>query len=190
MKKWPWICLFALLFLVSGCAPLVVGGTAAGGYKTATDERTIGRMWDDTTITGNVKTQLTRDGSVKARNIDVDTVQGVVFLTGVVDSWAEADRAIAIAQKVKGVYRVESGLQVGTRSAGQVLDDQVIARKINGKLINEPGIRSLNIDVDVYKGVVNLIGIVKTTSQKKRVETLAWSITGVVRVLNRLKVKY
>jgi hyperosmotically inducible protein len=178
-----------LAFFISGCTPLVVGGTAAGGYKTATDERTVGRMWDDSTITGKVKTQLTKDNHVKARNIDVDTVEGVVYLTGVVDSWAEANRAVKIARGVKGVKRVESGLQVGTRSAGQIVDDQVIARKINGKLIKEPGIRSLNIDVDVYNGIVNLIGIVKTDQQKNRVEQLVREVAGVVKILNRLKVK-
>lgn len=56
------------------------------------DERSAGTMLDDATITAKVKTELIGDKSVKARNIDVDTVAGVVVLSGYVDSQQEANR--------------------------------------------------------------------------------------------------
>ena len=77
----------------SGCAPMMVGAGAAGGYKVGTDERSVGRMWDDATISTVVKTALAEDEMVPARKIDVDTVEGVVTLTGVVDTQSQSNRA-------------------------------------------------------------------------------------------------
>ena len=70
-----------LIFLASGCTPIVVGGAATGAYKTGTDERTMGRMVDDKTITTKVNMEMVGDPLVKARKIDVDTLDGIVILT-------------------------------------------------------------------------------------------------------------
>lgn len=61
-----------LLILLSGCAPLAVGGVAVSGYKTAADERAIGRIGDVSTLAGK-KNQLSKTDDVKTRSIDVDT---------------------------------------------------------------------------------------------------------------------
>ena len=58
-----------------GCAAAVVGGGATGGYAVGTDERSASTMLDDAAITAKVKTELIGDKNVKARNIDVDTVE-------------------------------------------------------------------------------------------------------------------
>ena len=100
--------LYAILFsalIASGCAPVVIGGAAAGAYKTGTDERTMGTMVDDSTISSKVKIGLINASDVKARHIDVDVLNSVVTLTGLVDSNTEINRAEEIALAVKGVKR-------------------------------------------------------------------------------------
>ena len=184
--------LLGILCLVwaSGCAPLLIGGGAATGYKVGTDERGVGRMWDDTAITTKIKTRMIEDSVVKARKIDVDTTDGNVVLVGVVKTNAEVQRALEIARGVPGVKSVRSSLQVGGKTIGQSMDDKVIVSKIKARLLSEPGIRSLNIDVDSAKGVVTLSGIVKTQVQKNRILAVAKEITGTVRVVDFIKVKY
>ena len=66
---------------------------------------------DDAYITTRVKTALLNDAEITGR-IDVDTVGGVVTLSGSVKTAAERDKAIALARKVTGVTDVKSALQV------------------------------------------------------------------------------
>jgi hyperosmotically inducible protein len=74
--------------------------------------KTVGATIDDATITTRVKTALLNDPDVGALRIDVDTVKGVVTLSGGVKSAAERDKALAIARKIGGVTDVKSTLQV------------------------------------------------------------------------------
>jgi hyperosmotically inducible protein len=83
-------------------APLALG---CGG-------RSVGETIDDATITARVKTVLLNDPQVSGMRIDVDTVQGVVTMSGIVESKAEEERAIQLARSVNGVRDVRSTLQV------------------------------------------------------------------------------
>ena len=89
-----------------------------------------------------------------------------------------------------GVTEVKNNLQVGSRSFGQAFDDKVIGSKVKAKLIKEPGIRSLNIDVDVNKGVVTLTGKVGYQHQKDRVMEIARTTSGVIEVVDNIKVTH
>jgi hyperosmotically inducible protein len=67
----------------------------------------------DAGITAKVKSALAADEMVKARNIDVDTVRGVVTLNGTVGSAAEKERAMQIARNTSGVSQVKDNLRTG-----------------------------------------------------------------------------
>jgi hyperosmotically inducible protein len=73
-------------------------------------QRSTGRYVDDASITAQVKTKLIDDEAVKARNINVETYKGVVQLTGFVESRAEANQAVALAEQVEGVMSVKDDL--------------------------------------------------------------------------------
>ena len=132
---------------------------------------------------------MLKDDVVKARQIDVDTVGGHVTLTGVVETREESNRAVQIARNVPAVKSVTNNIQIGERSFGDVWTDNVISNKIKAKLIAEPEVRSLNIDVDVYLGVVTLTGIVSTKYQKDRAIQISRSTDGTVKVIDNLKVQ-
>ena len=159
------LCGLILIAGLAGCAPAVVGAGAAGGYKVATDERGVGRVWDDATITTKVKNALGESHEVRARKIDVDTVEGAVILTGIVETQEEARKAVDIAEGVPGVKEVKNNLQVGSRSWGQAFDDKVI-------------------------GVVTLTGIVGYQHQKDRVMEIARTTSGVIEVVDNIKVTH
>jgi hyperosmotically inducible protein len=66
----------------------------------------------DTWITTKVKTELATTDGVKSTDIDVKTVNGVVTLTGTLDTDVSVKKAIAAAESVKGVQKVDhSGLK-------------------------------------------------------------------------------
>lgn len=179
--------LFSLISV--GCVPALIGAGVAGGYKVGSDERSVGQMWDDSTITARVNAALVEDRKVKARRIDVDTVEQIVTLTGLVESESVAEKAERIARKVPYVKDVKNYLQIGKKTIGQTLDDKLIGSKIKARLIGERDIRSLNIDVDVVRGVVALTGVVDTSDQKDKALRIARTTLGVSKVIDNLLVQ-
>jgi osmotically-inducible protein OsmY len=69
----------------------------------------------DSWITTKLVSEYAVDKGVKASQVRVKTRDGVVRLTGTVDSPQEAERAIQIALKTKGVVAVDAALQYPTR---------------------------------------------------------------------------
>jgi hyperosmotically inducible periplasmic protein len=67
---------------------------------------------DDASISARVKARLLNDTEVRATNIDVSTVNGVVTMTGTVSSKAGEARAVQLAQQVSGVKNVISKLEI------------------------------------------------------------------------------
>src|SRR5215471_16458036 len=68
---------------------------------------------DDLKITASVKTKLASDVGIKTvTNIDVSSVNGVVTLSGTVDSTGAKDTAESIAKAVPQVVKVVNNLQV------------------------------------------------------------------------------
>ncbi|PRP94157.1 Osmotically-inducible protein Y precursor [Enhygromyxa salina] len=77
----------------------------------------------DLGIQAAVGTRLLADPDVRRHNIDVDVVNGVVYLSGVVHDQPAKDTAERIASRVDGVTRVENELQVS--AADEALSDDV-----------------------------------------------------------------
>ena len=67
---------------------------------------------DDATITANVKTKLAADASLATSTINVDTKEGVVTLSGMVNSEADKAKAEQVAKGVEGVKSVNDSLSV------------------------------------------------------------------------------
>jgi osmotically-inducible protein OsmY len=71
-------------------------------------QRSVGEVIDDALITTKVKASLAADPQVSALAINVDTANGVVSLTGVVESEQERQRAIQLTQAIGGVKQVDA----------------------------------------------------------------------------------
>lgn len=75
-------------------------------------ETTVGAKMDDGITTTKVKAALLADSSVKGTDINVETLNGVVQLSGFVDSQAQVDRALQLAKDVQGVTKVDNEMTV------------------------------------------------------------------------------
>ena len=75
------------------------------------------------------------------------------------------------------------------RSAERIAADAAITADVKARLIAEPGIRSLSINVDTFNANVTLKGDVKTAAQRATAEQLARRVKGVKSVRNELAVK-
>ena len=98
--------------LLNGCAALVVGGAAAGGYYVEKNKRTMAEIYDDAGITASINSKFLKDSLVSAVAVNVDTEYGEVTLKGTVDNPAVARRAYDLAYSVEGVTRVISELTI------------------------------------------------------------------------------
>lgn len=74
---------------------------------------TVGDVLDDKMITASIKTKLAASGDLNPFNIDVDTNQGVVTLSGRVKDSAARQTAEQIARDQSGVKQVQNRISVG-----------------------------------------------------------------------------
>lgn len=86
------------------------------GEKLSTQSAKTGVAIDDAEITAKVKAAIFAEPGLSTLQISVDTVSGVVTLSGSVDSQQSSDRAKGLASAVTGVGKVENRLVV--KSAG------------------------------------------------------------------------
>ncbi len=91
-------------------AGLKVGDAArvAASNQASDESSSVGQAVDDTWITTKVKAELATTDGVSSMDISVDTVDGVVTLTGSLSSDLEVKKAIAAARSVKGVRQVDA----------------------------------------------------------------------------------
>jgi osmotically-inducible protein OsmY len=95
--------------LTAGCSSNQERGRAERAGATA------GRVIDDSVITGKVKSALIADSTTKAYQIEVETYQGTVQLSGFVDSAEQRRRAVEVARNVEGVKDVKNALELRSR---------------------------------------------------------------------------
>lgn len=88
------------------CGALFVAGCAHHQGH----ERTGGEVIDDSAITTKVKSALLAEKDVNSFDIKVKTFEGVVQLSGFVDSQWQIDKAVQTAASVNGVLKVKNDL--------------------------------------------------------------------------------
>ncbi|MGB5132995.1 MAG: BON domain-containing protein [Steroidobacteraceae bacterium] len=71
-----------------------------------------GEYVEDSALTMKVKTAIFAEESLKSSEINVETFKGVVQLSGFVNSQADINRAVSVAQNVSGVTSVKNDMQL------------------------------------------------------------------------------
>jgi osmotically-inducible protein OsmY len=74
-------------------------------------------------------------------------------------------------------------------SAGEFIDDSVITTKVKAAVLEEPSLKSLQISVKSYKGVVQLSGFVDSADSARLAGRVASGVPGASKVTNDLIVK-
>lgn len=84
----------------------------ATGCSVMRHQESTGAYVDDTVVTTRVKTKFAQDSTVSAMAINVETMQGVVQLSGFAKSSDEKSKAEELARSVKGVVDVRNDIIV------------------------------------------------------------------------------
>lgn len=101
-----------LASLLALTGALALGATLAGGCASTATSDSTGQYVDDTVITTKVKSALLADDDVKSFAVSVETVKGVVQLSGFVNTSAQRFAAGRDASAVPGVKTVKNNLIV------------------------------------------------------------------------------
>lgn len=72
---------------------------------------------------------------------------------------------------------------------GEYVDDTVITAKLKSAILNEPSLKSAEINVETYKGTVQLSGFIRSAADERKAVELANSIKGVKSVKNDMRLK-
>lgn len=72
---------------------------------------------------------------------------------------------------------------------GEYIDDSVITATVKAKLINDSDISAVEVNVETYKGVVQLSGFVKEATDIAKASELARTVRGVQAVRNDIRLK-
>lgn len=79
-----------------------------------------------------------------------------------------------------------SQTQEGT---GEYIDDSVITSKVKAAIFNEPNLKSAEINVETFKGIVQLSGFVRSEAAANRAMEVARAVKGVKSVKNDMRIK-
>lgn len=72
---------------------------------------------------------------------------------------------------------------------GEYVDDSVITTKVKAEIFNEPTLKSMEINVETFKGTVQLSGFVTSSANIEKAVTIARNVKGVRSVKNDMRLK-
>lgn len=75
------------------------------------------------------------------------------------------------------------------QSTGEYIDDTALTAKVKSALVSDDTVKARDVQVETFRGVVQLSGFVDNMNQKSRAEQIARSTSGVREVNNQIQLK-
>lgn len=174
-RKWPAI--VALASMMIWITPVAALQQGNANYQKKSDQ----------TISDHVEDELIFDQAVLSHNIDIETDQGIVQLSGQVNNLLAKKRSEKIAEAVRGVRSVVNNITV---KPVKNRSDQEIRDAVEAALLTNPATESFEVTTKVNNGFVNLSGTVESWQEKQLSEKVAAGVYGVQGVKNLILVDY
>ncbi|MCB9726920.1 MAG: BON domain-containing protein [Deltaproteobacteria bacterium] len=146
-----------------------------------------GRTVDDSTISQRIQDELLYDPMVSSSVTDVSTANGIVTLTGTVNSLVAKERATRIARTVKGVRSVVNRMEVAPLVSRT---DAQLRKDVEEALAADPAADGYQITVTAINGTVTLRGTVDSWQEKQLSRKVAGSVIGVRDVIDQIDIRY
>jgi osmotically-inducible protein OsmY len=168
--------------LLSGCAPLLVGGAVLGGTLMATDRRTSGAQIDDQAIELKSMNRI-REVIGDRGHVSATSYNRTVLVTGEVLSEpdkAAVEQAVQRVQNVKGIIN-ELGIMAPTSLTSRS-NDAILTSKVKATFIDAKDLYANAVKVTAERGTVYLMGRV-TEREADRATELTRTVSGVQKVV-------
>lgn len=175
----------ASVSILSGCAPLVVGGLVGGSISVAADRRTAGTQIEDQTIEIKARGRI-HDIIGDRKTVSVVSYNRVLLLTGNVSTEQEKSALEQALARIPSVRSVVNELTVGI-GFSSTLDDAIITTKIKATFVDAKDLQVNAFKIHTDRGVVYLMGRV-TEREATRATELARGVKGVKKVVRTFEI--
>ena len=145
-------------------------------------------MKTDSQIQTDVMAELKWEPFLNASEIGVAVKDGIVTLSGQVDSYLKKVAAEEAAKKISGVKAIAEDIQIGVSPTLKKTDTEIAAAVVNA-LKWHTAVQEEKIKIKVENGVVRLEGEVDWEYQRNNAKSAVASLAGVNGVINMIAVR-
>lgn len=151
---------------------------------------------EDAAVVARVKAAFALNRDLAERAIRVEARAGNVILRGTVATELEKSEAASVAESIEGVLSVENLLAIASglgfeepssRTLGETIDDAALLAKVRAALKLDKETKGLSLELTVRAGTVEVAGSVPSEELRKTVLERVESVSGVEKVLDRMR---
>ena len=176
-----YISIFLMIIFLSSCSSASRFGA---GVDITFDPRTIGMQIDDTIMQKNLVARLSLSEKKYFLNIQVEVLDGRIFLSGKVDKPEEKIKVTKLAWETKGVREVKNAITIkGNSNFKQTAKDILITSQLRTALIFNKKTKARNYTLETINKKIYIFGIAMDTEEKQEVLLEAEKIYDVEKVI-------
>jgi len=177
------ISLTFIILILSSCASGNLT-TFGKGVSIGFDPRTVGMQIDDTLMQKNLVARLTLAKKKYFLYIQVEILDGRIFLTGKVDEPEEKIRITKLAWETKGVRSVKNAIEIkGYSNFKSSAKDILITSQLRTALLFNRSVKSGNYTLETINKIIYIFGIAIDDEEKREVIDEANKIYDVKEVI-------
>ena len=159
-------------------------GTFGKGVNITFDPRTVGMQIDDTIMQKNLIARLTLLEKKYFMSIQVEVLDGRIFVTGKVDKPEEKIKITKMAWETKGVRSVKNAIEIKGKSSFKIsAGDVLITSQLRSAIIFNKKIKSSNYTLETINKKIYIFGIAFNEDEREEVIKEAKSIYDVKKVV-------
>ena len=171
-----------LLFLTSCGAQNF--GTFGRGVSITFDPRTVGMQIDDTIMQKSLVARLSLFEKKYFLSIQVEVLDGRIFVTGKVDKPEEKIKITKLAWETKGTRSVKNAIEIkGSSNFKSTAKDVLITSQLRTAMIISKIIKSSNYTLETINKNIYIFGIAMDSDEKNEVLKEANKIYGVKKII-------
>ena len=184
---------------LGACAPVVIGGAAAGvaagvavSQESGIESQESGI--EDTAPDSQIRAEIDRlwreEGAALNSGINLQVQEGRVLLSGRVPEPEARVTAVRLAWQAEGVAEVINEIEIGDESSlADTTQDEWITTQLRAQLLADGTIASTNYSIETVNSEVYLLGVAQDQSELDRALSHARNIAYVRRVRNYMRLK-
>jgi osmotically-inducible protein OsmY len=159
-------------------------GTFGRGVSITFDPRTVGMQIDDTIMQKNLIARLSFSEKKYFISIQVEVLDGRIFVTGKVDEPEEKIKITKMAWETKGVRSVKNAIEIkGQSNFRNTAKDILITSQLRTSMILSKKIKSSNYTLETINKKIYIFGIAEDNEEKKEVMVEANKIYDVKKII-------
>ena len=176
-----YLSIILIIIFLTSCSS---AGRFGAGVDITFDPRTIGMQIDDTIMQKNLVARLSLSEKKYFLSIQVEVLDGRIFLSGKVDEPEEKIKITKLAWETKGVREVKNAITIkGDSNFKQTAKDILITSQLRTALIFNKKTKARNYTLETINKKIYIFGIAMNNDEKKEVLLEAEKIYDVEKVI-------